>query len=143
MKDATLSTGVLPHRYPFVMLDRVLEIIPGKRASAEKVITADGFFNTGRGCYFFPELFLLEAMAQLGALAAAGPDGGQAPGPDAVGYLAGLHDVKFFTRPMPGDRVSFTVEYEARLGGLVRFAGTAKIGDELAAESKLTFTIPE
>jgi 3-hydroxyacyl-[acyl-carrier-protein] dehydratase len=143
MMEDTIGPGVLPHRYPFVMLDRVLEVIPGKRAVAEKTITQDGFFKRGRGGLFFPELFLLEAMAQLGAIAAAaGPDDGRPGAADKVGYLAGLHDVKFTARPMPGDRVLFTVEYEARLGGLVRFTGTAKIGDELAAESKLTFTIP-
>lgn len=142
IKDAAEVAGVLPHRYPFVMLDRVLEVSPGKSARAEKTITQDGFFGAG-GC-FFPELFLLEAMAQLGAIAAAGQDTGGREGPpaDAIGYLAGLADARFGARPVPGDRVLFTVEYEARLGGLVRFNGKAMIGEELAAESKLTFTIP-
>jgi 3-hydroxyacyl-[acyl-carrier-protein] dehydratase len=122
----------LPHRYPFLMVDRVLEVLPGVRAVGVLNVTG------GR----LPEILLLEAMAQLSALAAPalnGPGTGEAP---VSGYLAGINGARFAGYPQAGDRVILKVEFEARMGGLVRFKGTASIDDNVVVESSLTFTLP-
>src|SRR3990172_7433428 len=112
MKHAAVGIQALPHKFPFVMLDRVLEVEPGRRAQAEKLITRGSHFETGGGVYY-PEMFLLEAMAQLGAVAAAAQGGAAADGEARTGYLAAISDARFYRRPRVGDRVGFAVEYEA------------------------------
>ncbi len=141
MKEATEIIAALPHRFPFLMVDRVLEIDPGRRAVAVKRITADGFYCGRRGT--MAGLLLVESMAQVGALAAAprvavSPESGLMPG-----FLAGLGDVSFLKSPDVGDVVALTLVFQARLGGLVRFKGVAEIGGEKAAEATLTFSVPE
>jgi 3-hydroxyacyl-[acyl-carrier-protein] dehydratase len=143
MENAAGIIRKLPHRYPFLMVDRVVEVVPGKRAVAIKNIT-NNCFATGTSGLGYPRVFLLEIMAQVGALAASGAV--SAPGgEDGVlepGYLAGLHDVRFDRTPEIGDQVVFTLDFVAAMGGLARFKGTAKIGGEVAAESGLTFSAP-
>jgi len=140
MKEASEIIAALPHRFPFIMVDRVLEVEPGKRAVAVKKITADGFFCDRRGA--MADLLLIEAMAQVGALAAAPQEQGSSEGELIPGFLAGLGDVRFLKRPRVGDIVTLTLDFQARLGGLVRFKGVADIGGEKAAEATLTFSIP-
>lgn len=140
MKEASEIIAALPHRFPFLAVDRVLEVVPGKRAVAIKRITADGFFCDRRGT--MAGLLLVEAMAQVGALAAA-PKAAGSPGGDLMpGFLAGLGDVRFLKSPNAGDVATLTLDFQARLGGLVRFKGVAEIGGEVAAEAILTFSIP-
>ena len=132
--------GALPHRQPFIMVDRVLEVIPGKRAVAIKIITIDSLSSGWGGGRYYPEAFILEAMAQVGALAAAArQDGKEGP---ISGFLAAISDARFLKRPEVGETVLFELEYQTGMGGLVRFKATAKIEGQVAAESVLTFTLP-
>jgi 3-hydroxyacyl-[acyl-carrier-protein] dehydratase len=140
MKEASEIIAALPHRFPFLMVDRVLEIEPGKKAVAVKTITADGFFCGRRGT--MTDLLLVEAMAQVGALAAAPQAEGSPEGELMPGFLAGLGDVRFLKSPNAGDVATLTLDFQARLGGLVRFKGVAEIGGEKAAEAILTFSVP-
>ena len=133
----------IPHRQPFIMVDRVLEVVPGKRATAIKIITTDPLSSGWGSGRYYPEAFILEAMAQVGALAAAAPaapiDGKEGP---VYGFLAAISDARFLKRPEAGDTVFLELEYQAGMGGLVRFKATAKIEGQVAAESVLTFTLP-
>lgn len=140
MKEASEIIAALPHRFPFLMVDRVLEIEPGKKAVAVKIITADGFFCGRQG--MMSDLLLVEAMAQVGALAAAPPEQSSPDGESVPGFLAGLGDVRFLKSPNAGDVATMTLDFQARLGGLVRFKGVAEIGGEKAAEATLTFSVP-
>jgi 3-hydroxyacyl-[acyl-carrier-protein] dehydratase len=143
MRDAADIGASLPHSFPFVMLDRVIELIPGKFASAIKKITAGSTFTPNTPQY--PQMFLIEGMAQLAAVAAA-------PAASAVsdnrevkpesGFLAAVTDVRFHRRPVSGDEIIYSVEFEAAAMGLARFRGMAEIGGELAAEGVLTFSVP-
>ena len=119
MKNASEIIAALPHRFPFIMVDRVLEVEPGKRAVAVKRITADGFFCGRRGT--MANLLLVEAMAQVGALAAAPQTPGTPDGELMPGFLAGLGDVRFLKSPDAGDVATLILDFQARLGGLVRF----------------------
>ncbi len=140
MKEAFEIIAALPHRFPFIMVDRVLEVEPGKRAVAVKRITADGFFSDRLGTT--ADLLIIEAMAQVGALASAPQEQGGPERELMPGFLAGLGDVKFLKSPRAGDVVTLTLDFQARLGGLVRFKGVAEIDGEKAAEATLTFSIP-
>ena len=131
--DGILSA--IPHRYPFIAVDRVQDVTPGIRAVGVKLISGDGPFSS-QG---YPQFFLVEAMAQLGAIASAGRAAGGGPAP---GLLAAVSGVRFGVRPAAGDTVLLTVEFEARMGTLVRFRGVAKIKEEEAAEAVLTFSVP-
>lgn len=135
--------NALPHGYPFLMVDRVVEVEPGRRAVAEKTITSDTMFVHGRPGGTSPEILVLEAMAQVGALTvAAAHAGGAGTGPahGIMGYLAGMNDVVFHVRPKAGDRLVLTLEFVASIGALARFRGEARISGELAVEAGLTFT---
>lgn len=139
--------GALPHGFPFLMVDRVLEVVPGRRAVAVKTMTAGGFFSSGRPAAWTPEMFVIEAMAQVGALTVAADSRECSAGPGEIegsggitGYLAGLNDVIFHKRPMAGDTLVLTMEFVAAIGPLARFRGEARISGELAVEAGLTFT---
>jgi len=134
--SADIGTSI-PHSFPFVMLDRVVELIPGKFASAIKKVTAGASFNPASPLY--PQMFLIEGMAQLAAVAAA-PENGEAK-PES-GFLAAVTDARFHKRPVTGDEIKYSVEFEAAAMGLARFKGRAEIDGELAAEGTLTFSVP-
>lgn len=143
MKDETGILNRLPHRYPFLMVDRVVEVSPGRRAVAVKDIAGDSFAALSGRYEDYPRIMLLEAMAKVGALAASGSvEGGAEGGAGGPGYLAGIHDARFGRAPEIGDRVVFTLEFEAGMGGLVRFKGTARVGEDVAAQAGLTFQAP-
>jgi len=135
---------VLPHRYPFLFIDRVIETVPGKKAVAELCIGSDMPYTAGSAGGAFPDVLIIEAMAQTGALAAAGAgvdDAAEAPA--VKGYLAGLNDVKFHGRAYPGDVVRMELEYVARMGSMVRFTGRASVAGIEIASCGLTFTVEE
>lgn len=141
----------LPHRYPFLMVDRVLELVPGRKAVAIKTITASAPFSGRTGGPASLEMLVIESMAQVGALTYAfSKPGHVAPGekdepgmPVVEGYLAGLNDVIFHIRPSIGDTLELVLEYVAGMGALVRFRGTARIAGKTAVEAGLTFTVEE
>jgi 3-hydroxyacyl-[acyl-carrier-protein] dehydratase len=146
MRDAAEIRKSIPHSFPFLMLDRVVELIPGKFASAVKRITAGASFTPASPLY--PQVFLIEGMAQLAAVAAApaasavsAESNDRAPKPES-GFLAAVTDAKFHKRPVSGDEIKYSVEFEAAAMGLARFKGRAEIDGELAAEGILTFSVP-
>lgn len=137
MRDAADIATSIPHSFPFVMLDRIVELIPGKFASAIKKVTAGSSFNPASPLY--PQVFLIEGMAQLAAAAAAPENGAIKP---ESGFLAAVTDARFHRRPVTGDDIKYSVEFEAAAMGLARFKGRAEIDGELAAEGTLTFSVP-
>jgi len=137
MFDAMEITRRLPHRYPFLMVDSVESVEPGLRAVGVKNITGDNHYAQGVTRGLSPEVMVLEAMAQVGALAAGNEEGGEA----RQGLLAALSGVTFHRRPAVGDRLVIELEFEAKMGPLVRFKGHARIGEEVAAEATLTFSV--
>jgi 3-hydroxyacyl-[acyl-carrier-protein] dehydratase len=131
--------STIPHGYPFLFIDRVVELEPGVRAVGLMNIAADSpFAGMGKaGC--FPQMLLVEALAQLGAIAGAAGDKAGYAGP---GYLAAMTDVKFGRRPVVGDSIRLVAELRARMGKLVMFNATADIDGDAAAEATLTFSLP-
>lgn len=131
----------LPHRYPILLVDRVLEI-DDKRIRALKNVTINEPYFVGHFPHrpVMPGVLMLEAMAQAAALLsfhAAGVDLDD----KSVYYFAGI-DAARFKRPVePGDQLVLDVTLERSKAGIFKFAGKALVGEELAAEAQLMCTM--
>ncbi|MGO0123577.1 3-hydroxyacyl-ACP dehydratase FabZ [Desulfothermobacter acidiphilus] len=134
-------TEILPHRYPFLLLDRVTLLEPGKRAEGIKNVTINEPFFPGHfpGYPVMPGVLVLEAMAQLTAVAVMG----LADFKNKLPLLAGIDRARFRRPVLPGDTLRLEVEI-LRLKGMVGKAqGRAWVGEELAAEAEIIFAAGE
>jgi 3-hydroxyacyl-[acyl-carrier-protein] dehydratase len=133
--DILAIQAVLPHRYPFLMVDRV-DSLTGEKIVARKMVTANEPFFAGHfpGHPIMPGVLVLEALAQAGALLAARQVGFD-PSRDAI-FLMSMDKVKFRRPVVPGDALLLEV-VPLRKGGVVwRFRGEAKVGDTIVAEAE-------
>ncbi|HEX7128429.1 MAG TPA: 3-hydroxyacyl-ACP dehydratase FabZ [Thermodesulfobacteriota bacterium] len=128
---------ILPHRYPFLLVDRIVSVEPGKRVVAIKNVTVNEPFFQGHfpGHPIMPGVLLCEAMAQAGGVLVFQTD------PERMQrylvYLAGLDNVKFRRPVVPGDQVRLELEVLKRRTPLWRFKGQAMVGEALAAEAEI------
>lgn len=131
---------LLPHRHPFVLVDRVESVVPGHRAHAVKAVTATEPWFAGHfpGQPIFPGVLLAEAFAQLAALVALTANRHLVGRPV---LLLGLDKVRFRRPVQPGDRVDLHVERLWVKRGIWRFAAHAEIDGERAASAELSATI--
>lgn len=141
MLDRKQIEGILPHRDPFLFLDRIIELVPGEYAVAEKDLlpTEDVFRGHFPGHAVFPGVLQLEALAQTGAVAVLCQ-------PDARGkiILFGRADeVKFRREVVPGETLRFEMRMTRIRGPVGKGEGKAFVGSELACSALLTFMITE
>lgn len=132
----------LPHRYPILLVDRVLELEKGVRIKALKNVTINEPFFTGHFPHrpVMPGVLMLEAMAQAAALLAFDTLG-VVPDDKTVYYFAGI-DAARFKRPVePGDQLIMDVSLERMKAGIFKFKGTAKVDGKLACEAELMCTM--
>ena len=131
---------IIPHRYPFLLVDRVVELEPGQRVVAIKNVTANEPQYTGH----FPErpimpgVLIVEAMAQAGAVAVLTL-------PEYAGKLAlfaGIDDCRFRRMVVPGDTLVLKVEVEKLRGMFGRVRGVASVDGDVAVEATLSIIIP-
>lgn len=128
----------LPHRYPFLLVDRVLECEPGKRLLAVKNVTINEPFFPGHFPQrpVMPGVLILEALAQAtGLLAFASL--GHAPRPNELYYFVGVDKARFKKPVEPGDQVLLHVEYLWDKRGVWKFAARAEVEGQVAAEADL------
>ncbi len=128
---------ILPHREPFLFLDEVVELEPGRRVVARKRVTGDEWFFPGHfpGRPILPGVIMVEALAQCGAVAVLSE-------PENQGKLvlfAGIDGVRFKRIVEPGDELTLTCEVEAVRGPIGRGKAVARVGGELAVRGTLTF----
>ncbi len=131
----------LPHRYPFLLVDRVLELEPGKRILALKNVTVNEPYFVGHFPHrpVMPGVMMLEALAQAAALLAFETTG-TSPDHRSVYYFAGI-DAARFKRPVePGDQLMLEVLLERMKAGLFKFSARGLVGSELAVEARLMCT---
>jgi beta-hydroxyacyl-ACP dehydratase FabZ len=124
----------LPHRYPFLLVDRVLEREPGLRVVAEKLVTFNEPYLQGHfeGRPLVPGVLLLEMLAQAGGFLEAGSLHG------AAIFLAGVQDARFKAPALPGDRLRLEVKADGAFGGLMKVRGTVSCeGRELCTAALL------
>ena len=139
MLDAKQILDLLPHRYPFIMVDRVLEIEPGRRVVAIKNVSVNEPYFQGHfpGHPVMPGVLILEALAQAGAVALLAAPEHQGK----LGLFAGLEGVRFRRQVVPGDQLRLEVEITRLRGSIGRGKGKAYVGGELAAEGELLFAL--
>lgn len=128
----------LPHRYPFLLVDRVLEIEPGKSIHAYKNITINEPFFVGHFPHHpvMPGVLIMEALAQAAGILSFKTEG-KKPTPSDVFYFAGIDEARFKKPVMPGDQLHLHVEIERQMRGVWKFKGEARVDGQLAAEAKL------
>ncbi|MEO7129218.1 MAG: 3-hydroxyacyl-ACP dehydratase FabZ [Rhodoferax sp.] len=132
----------MPHRYPFVLVDRVLELEKGKRIKALKNVTINEPFFVGHFPYrpVMPGVLMLESMAQTAAIMAFDMMG-VLPDDKTVFYFAGVDGARFKRPVEPGDQLILEVEMDRSRGGIYKFNARALVGEELAAEAVLMCTM--
>ena len=128
----------LPHRYPFLLIDRVLELVPGERIKALKNVTVNEQFFTGHFPHHpvMPGVLVIEAMAQTAAVMSYKTRDVK-PDSNTVAYFAGIDNVRFKRPVLPGDQLIFDVTLVKNKGDLWKYRGTASIDGEVAASADL------
>lgn len=142
MMDIHEILKLLPHRYPILLVDRVLAVDPGKSIRSLKNVTINEPFFEGHFPHrpVMPGVLMLEAMAQTAALLSFAT-AGAAPDNKSVYYFAGI-DAARFKRPVePGDQLVMDVSLLRTKGGIYKFKAEARVGDELACEAELMCTM--
>jgi 3-hydroxyacyl-[acyl-carrier-protein] dehydratase len=131
--------AILPHREPFLLIDEVLELVPGKRVVARKLVREDEWYFPGHfpGRPVMPGVLIVEAMAQTGAVAVLCEEENRG----RLAFFAGIDDCRFKRIVEPGDELRLTCELERVRGPIGKGAATAHVGDELAARGTLTFAV--
>ena len=132
----------LPHRYPFLLVDRVTELDKDQRVVALKNVTMNEPFFMGHFPHrpVMPGVLILEAMAQAAALlsfASMETD----PGEDTVVYFAGIDGARFKRPVEPGDQLVIEAKILRAKAGIYKYSAQARVGGELAAEAELMCTM--
>jgi len=138
MMDIHQILKMLPHRYPFLLVDRVLSIEKGKCITALKNVTINEPFFNGHFPHrpVMPGVLMLEAMAQAAALLSF-HSLDIVPDKDVVYYFAGIDGARFKRPVEPGDQLRIEVEIERMRAGISKFKGQAFVGEALACEATL------
>ena len=129
----------LPHRYPFLLVDRVLAIDKGKTIRALKNVTMNEPFFQGHFPHrpVMPGVLMLEALAQAAALLAFDALDAS-PSDDTVYYFAGIDGARFKRPVEPGDQLILDVALLRMKAGIFKFKARALVGDDLAVDAELT-----
>ena len=134
----------LPHRYPFLLVDRVLSVEPGKEIVALKNVSMNEPFFPGHYPHHpvMPGVLIVEAMAQAAALLSF-KSMGTKPDDNSVYYFVGIDGARFKRPVSPGDQLILKVEMTRNLRGLWKFKAVAEVDGQIAAEAELMCTMRE
>lgn len=132
----------LPHRYPLLLVDRVLEVVPGERIVALKNVTVNEPFFPGHYPHHpvMPGVLVIEALAQTAAILSFKTLGGK-PDDKSVYYFVGIDGARFKRPVTPGDQLILEVSIRANKRGIWKFAAKAKVDGLVAAEAELMCTV--
>jgi 3-hydroxyacyl-[acyl-carrier-protein] dehydratase len=128
----------LPHRYPFLLVDRVVELIPGVSIVAYKNLSINEAFFDGHfpGKPVFPGVLLLEAMAQAAGILGFKTKN-KTPADGSIYYFAAADELRFRRPCVPGDRVTLRATLLSERRGIAKFAVSADVDGELAASATI------
>lgn len=132
---------ILPHRYPFLLVDRIIQIEPGKKAIGLKNVTINEPFFQGHfpGQPIMPGVLILEAMAQVGGVLLLSMTGNQGK----LAYFGGMDKVRFRHPVHPGDTLIMEVEILKTKGNAGKVKATARVDKKLVAEGEFLFMLVE
>ncbi len=132
----------LPHRYPFLLVDRIVEMELGKSVAAIKNVTINEPFFPGHfpGAPVMPGVLILEAMAQAAAILSFKTKN-YAPEDIGVVYFAGIDGARFKKPVRPGDQLVLKIEIVREMRGIWKYTGRAEVDGALAAEAELMATL--
>jgi len=132
----------LPHRYPFLLVDRVLDVVPGERITALKNVSMNEPFFPGHYPHHpvMPGVLVIEALAQTAAILSFKSMGGK-PDDKSVYYFVGIDSARFKRPVTPGDQLIFEVSILASKRGIWKFSAQAKVDGQVAAEAELMCTM--
>lgn len=134
----------LPHRYPFLLVDRVLEMTMGEKIVAIKNVTINEPFFVGHFPHspVMPGVLIIEAMAQTAAILSF-KTRGAVPDENSILYFAGIDNARFKRPVLPGDTLTFEAKLEREMRGIWKYSAIARVGDEIAAQADLMCAIKQ
>jgi 3-hydroxyacyl-[acyl-carrier-protein] dehydratase len=145
MLSITEVQKILPHRYPFLLVDRIVELEQGKKAVGIKNVTANEPFFQGHfpGFPIMPGVLIVEALAQTAGIAASSdaPNPGGGADSTRIGVFAGIDEMKFKKQVMPGDVLTLEAEILSSKMGVVKAKVKATVEGKTAAEGEIRFAM--
>lgn len=128
----------LPHRYPFLLVDRVVELEVGKSIHAYKNVTINEPFFVGHFPHHpvMPGVLIMEALAQAAGILSF-KTMGEMPDADSVFYFVGIDEARFKKPVMPGDQLHLHIQIERQMRGIWKYKAEARVEGEIVAEAKL------
>jgi 3-hydroxyacyl-[acyl-carrier-protein] dehydratase len=141
MLDINQIQEIIPHRYPFLLIDRILEVEEGKRAVGLKNVTMNEHFFAGHfpGYPVMPGVLIVEALAQVGAVAILKMEANKGK----IAFFAGIDEFRFRGQVQPGDTLRLEVEITRLKGTIGKGQAVAKVGDRTVAEGGLMFALSD
>ncbi|MED4300077.1 3-hydroxyacyl-ACP dehydratase FabZ [Geobacillus stearothermophilus] len=141
MLDIQQIQAIIPHRYPFLLVDRILEIEEGKRAVGIKNVSANEAYFAGHFPEYpvMPGVLIVEALAQVGAVVLLQSEENRG----RLAFFAGIDNCRFKRQVKPGDQIRLEVEILRARGAIGKGKGTATVDGELVCETELMFALGE
>lgn len=132
---------IIPHRYPFLLVDRIIEIEAGVRAVGIKNVTFNEPFFQGHfpGQPIMPGVLIIEALAQVGAVAILSLDAYKGK----LALFAGIEEARFKKQVLPGDTLRLEVQIESMRRNIGKGVAIAYVGDAVACKATLTFALTD
>ncbi len=141
MLDITQIKEIIPHRYPFLLVDRILEVEEGKRAVGIKNVSANEEFFNGHFPEYpvMPGVLIVEALAQVGAVAVLMKEENKGK----LAFFAGIDNCRFKRQVKPGDQLRLEVEMVRLRGSVGKGKAIATVDGEVACETEIMFAFSD